>query len=91
MQEDTPRIKYTAEERRKLWGNEEVRKERQEWKAKKELFDKYVAKLNDDEKPPAPSKRKPPYYLRKDWLMERAATLLGLNKIMRKPASGFED
>src|SRR5262245_45189844 len=65
----------------KLPTEEEMAKAEQARKVTAKRFAKYVAKLNERaNKEGIPSKKKLPYYEQKDWLIERAATILGLWK-----------
>jgi hypothetical protein len=58
--------------------NEQLREDKQKMKGARERLDKYVAKLNEREKAGDFSGNNLPYYLQKDWLIERARELLGL-------------
>lgn len=58
--------------------DEEIEIVNQKRKANEQHFAKYLAKLNEAEKAEVPSKKKKPYYLQKEWLIERAGNLLGL-------------
>jgi hypothetical protein len=69
-----------------LRPTEEQKKRDQERKAKAEHMDRYREKLNEQEKAGEISRLNQPYYLQKDWLIERAGMLLGL--IMAKRIGG---